>query len=231
MSYGLSLASNLLCMGIIYKITNKINGRIYIGQTIRTLEDRWYHHVYYATQKKCKTKLGRAIRKYGASAFDAVVIETSDNLDEREIYFINLFKSVTSGYNIKIGGDGGPHALSTKKKISKANKKRVWTQEMRDNMSRAILAWHEERGFVPKSEEFRRKISIANSRRKMPTKTKEKFQKHNESLMKPVVCITNDKEYPSIAAACKELNINNGQLSQHLKGKHKHVKGLVFKYK
>ncbi|NJO48095.1 MAG: GIY-YIG nuclease family protein [Leptolyngbyaceae cyanobacterium RM2_2_4] len=218
-------------MGTIYKITNNINDKIYIGQTIGAIQDRWYHHVYDALVKKIKTKLGRAIRKYGESSFTIEIIEVTDRLDEREVYFIQFFNSIRKGYNIKIGGNGGPHSSSTKKKIGNANAKRVWTEEMRENMSKAIKSWHEERGFVPRSEDFKRKISIANSNRKMPIKAMEKFQKYNESIMKSVVCITNGKEYPSIAAASKELNLNSSQLGQHLKGKHRHVKGLVFRYK
>lgn len=218
-------------MGNIYKIINQINGKAYIGQTIGSIEDRFYHHIYDALVTKKPTKIGRAIRKYGKDSFSVELVEVTDNLDDREIHFIQLFNSIKNGYNIKIGGQGGPHADSTKKKIGKANSKRVWTQEMRNTMSKAILLWHEERGFVPRSEETKSKISLANSKRKMPLKTKEKFQKYNESMMKSVICITNSKEYPSMAAACKELNINSGQLTQHLKGKHRHVKGFVFKYK
>lgn len=218
-------------MGTIYKITNAANGKIYIGQTIGSIEDRFYRHIYDALVLKKNTKLGRAVRKYGKDSFLIEAIETVDNLDEREIFWISHFKTIKKGYSIKIGGNGGPHADSTKKKISKANTKRVWTEEMRENMSRAIKAWHEERGFVPKSEEFKAKISEANRKRKMPQKAKEKFQEHNRRLMKPLICLTNEKEYPSIGAACKELDLNHGQLSQHLKGKHKHVKGYVFKLK
>lgn len=218
-------------MGIIYKITNIKNGKIYIGQTTRTIEERWYHHIYYSLQNENKTRLGRAIRKYGKDSFTIERVEATDNLDEREIHFIKLFDSVKKGYNIKIGGDGGPHAESTKRKIAKANAKRVWTEEMRENMSVAILKWHEERGFVPRNEEFKKKISLANSRRKMPKKTMDKFQAYNESKMKAIICITTGKEYKSIAEAAHELNLNSGQLGQHLKGKHKHVKGFVFKYK
>jgi group I intron endonuclease len=218
-------------MGIVYKITNTANCKIYVGQTIRTLEERLYSHFYDALIAKKNTKLYRAIRKYGKECFMIEVLEITDNLNEREKFFIESLNCIKKGYNTKIGGEGGPHHESTKKKISKANKKRVWTQEIKDNMSKALKAWHEERGFVPRSEDFKAKISEANRKRKMPLKTKEKFQEHNRKLMKPIVCITNGTEYPSIGAAARNLGINDGQLSQHLKGKHKHVKGYVFKYK
>lgn len=225
------MGSNLVCVGIIYKITNSKNGKIYIGQTIQKLEDRWYDHIYKATKTKCKTKLGRAIRKYGPESFSVEVIEYTEKLDEKEIYYIELFKSASRGYNIKLGGNGGKHGESTKKKIAKANRKRIWTEEMKERMSKSIKEWHAQRGFVPRSEDFKNKISIANSKRKMPEKTKKIFQAYNQLSMKSVICLTNGKEYQSIAEACRSLNINKGQLGQHLKGKHKHVKGFVFKYK
>ena len=217
--------------GIIYKITNLINGKIYIGQTIGELESRWYYHVYYALVGKCQTKLGRAIRKYGKDSFSVEIIEKTDDLDGREIHFISSYKSDKTGYNIKPGGNGGPHAESTKRKISKANTKRVWTEEMRNNMSVSILAWHEKRGFIPKNQDFKDKISESNRGRKMSKKTKDIFQNRNKKLMKPVICVTTNKEYESVNAACKDLNLNGGHMRLHLKNKCSHIKGFVFKFK
>jgi group I intron endonuclease len=218
-------------MGIIYKITNKINNKVYIGQTIQGMEKRWKNHLYYALKLKKDNKLARAIRKYGENAFLLCILEETNELDDREIYYISLYKSNTRGYNTKIGGSGGPHTDDTKNKISKANKKRIWTQEMKENMSKAIKQWHSKRGFVPKSDEFKRKISIANTGRKISKKTKEKFQHYNQSKSKIVICITNNTEYESIKSACRALKLNHGHLGSHLKGKHKSVKGFVFKLK
>lgn len=217
--------------GIIYKITNEINDKIYIGQTIRTIDERWRHHVYYSLTGLHKTKLARAIRKYGKESFKIEILEETEDLDKREIFYISFFKSDLFGYNIKIGGNGGPHAESTKKKISKANRGRVWTGEMRHAMSEAIKKWHKKRGFVPSSEETKKKISKGNMGRKMSDKTRAAFQKHNRKNMKPVVCINTNKEYESIMSACRDLNLNDGHLRMHLKGKHSHVKGFRFKFK
>ena len=130
-----------------------------------------------------------------------------------------------------MNGNGGAHARSTKRKIAKANTKRVWTEEMRENMSTAILAWHEKRGFVPRDDKFKKRISEANRGRKMSDNAKKRFQEHNNKQKKPIVCTETGKEYESIMAACKDLNLNDGQLRMHLKGKHSHVKGLRFKLK
>lgn len=89
---------------IIYKITNKIDGKIYIGQTCRTFEERMKEHYSHAN-----VYVDRAIRKYGKENFDCVVIdtaETMDELNEKEIYWIDYFNSMNpNGYNLCIGGN------------------------------------------------------------------------------------------------------------------------------
>jgi len=87
---------------IIYKITNKINGKIYIGQTKFTAKKRFKQHA------KADTFIGRAIRKYGADNFKIEVVEICKNaleLNEREIFWIEYFNcKVPNGYNIADGG-------------------------------------------------------------------------------------------------------------------------------
>lgn len=91
--------------GYIYKITNTVNNKSYVGQTIRTLEIRWHKHIVEATaDKPLKTKFARAIRKYGAEAFKPELIEilencTVDELTEREFYWIHKLDSINTGYN------------------------------------------------------------------------------------------------------------------------------------
>ena len=89
---------------IIYKITNKINDKIYIGQTTRNLEERWKGHKYH---KGCKV-LYRAIKKYGKDNFKIESICSALDekyLDELEINFIKIFNSLSpNGYNLSLGG-------------------------------------------------------------------------------------------------------------------------------
>ncbi len=96
--------------GIIYKATNKINNKIYIGQTIKTLEERIYHHVYRANHSLdiTHTHFINAIRKYGEENFIWEVIDKGENqeeLNEKEIYWIKYYNSVNNGYNIQDGGN------------------------------------------------------------------------------------------------------------------------------
>lgn len=94
-------------IGYIYKITNKINQKIYIGQTSKTLEQRWREHKYDC--KKGKTyPLYRAFRKYGINNFEMELIEKckTEELNSRESYWINFYDTYRNGYNATLGGEG-----------------------------------------------------------------------------------------------------------------------------
>lgn len=95
-------------MGYIYKITNNINNKCYIGQTGRTIQVRWLEHIR-PSKYKSDLPLYRAISKYGVDNFSIEEIEECDNtvLDEREIYWINYFDAYRNGYNCTEGGGGG----------------------------------------------------------------------------------------------------------------------------
>lgn len=96
-------------MGIIYKVTNNFNNKIYIGQTIQPYQKRWNHHLE-ESKLGSETKFHRAIRKYGKDAFRVEVIEEipNEDLNEREIYWIDYYNSYNNGYNSTPGGDNPP---------------------------------------------------------------------------------------------------------------------------
>lgn len=93
--------------GYIYKIVNSINDKVYIGQTRKTLEQRFLTHL---NEAKCGTDrpLYRAIRKYGADKFSIHLVEECDveMLNQREIYWIEEFHGYSEGYNAALGGLG-----------------------------------------------------------------------------------------------------------------------------
>ena len=122
-------------MGIIYKLINNINNKIYIGQTRLSLNTRFKHHLSsYKSFKKglinYESKLYSAMIKYGPHNFSIIKIEDIQNelLNEREKYWIKKLNSIDQGYNINAGGFGGPlfkghtHSLTTKLKMSKLRK-------------------------------------------------------------------------------------------------------------
>lgn len=96
-------------MGYIYKITNKLNNKIYIGKTERDVQTRWKEHVRHSTIYP-NIPLYRAILKYGEENFIIEIIEecSSQNIDNREIHWINYYNTYHGqGYNCTGGGEGG----------------------------------------------------------------------------------------------------------------------------
>lgn len=96
--------------GIIYKATNLINNKVYIGQTIRRLEERIYYHYYRAEHELeiTHTHFINAIRKYGKENFQWEQIDQADSQEElnnKEIYWIQYYNSIENGYNIQNGGE------------------------------------------------------------------------------------------------------------------------------
>ena len=103
-------------MGYIYKISNSINGKVYIGQTRQTIEQRWSGHKHSAITSEAP--LYRAMRKYGIENFQITVILECDNeqLNDKEVYYIQYYNSfVPNGYNATLGGDG--HVIYDYQKI------------------------------------------------------------------------------------------------------------------
>lgn len=94
-------------MAYIYQITNQVNGKIYIGKTERTIQERWGEHCRDCAKDRCYDRpLYRAMRKYGLSNFTIELLEETDNPEEREIFWIEQKGSFKYGYNATMGGDG-----------------------------------------------------------------------------------------------------------------------------
>lgn len=96
-------------MGYIYLITNKINNKKYVGKTTQSIEKRWQEHISDSKREKCEIRpLYRAIRKYGIENFTIKEIEkcNTDNLSEKEKYWIQYYNTYEDGYNATLGGDG-----------------------------------------------------------------------------------------------------------------------------
>lgn len=99
----------------IYKIENKLNGKVYIGQSIN-IEERWKKHrtISNNINHECKNyPLYRSIYKNGLDNFDFSIIEEclEDKLNEREIYWIKYYNSyIPNGYNQTLGGNKNGHS-------------------------------------------------------------------------------------------------------------------------
>ena len=86
----------------VYKITNIQNNKVYIGQTIRGIQERFARHIKDAMSNRLDTHFARAIRKYGPENFIIEKIdtaETQEDLNRKEQYWIVQYNSVKDGYN------------------------------------------------------------------------------------------------------------------------------------
>lgn len=125
-------------MGAIYKITNKINNKIYIGKTkYNDVLIRFNQHLLSEENLKetDHSYLHKAIKKYGRDNFHIICLEKNitniEELNNKEIYYINMFDSTNPkiGYNLAKGGDGGNQGNIINQRISKACKgKNNWTK-------------------------------------------------------------------------------------------------------
>ena len=149
--------------GVIYVITNLLTGMKYVGQTTRSVKERFGEHM------KSDYLIGRAIRYYGVENFTVEVIEeceTLDQLNEREIFWIaKLNTKHPHGYNMTDGGEGAHGRYFTPEaheRMSVAQKKRSDTPEGKANLDKARKSrWDkerarppEERGWIRRTRKF-----------------------------------------------------------------------------
>lgn len=188
----------------IYKIINKINGKMYIGSAV-DIQKRWIKHKSDLRKNKHHSKkLQNSWNKYGEQNFIFEIVEecekNKDLLLSKESYYFILYDTVKNGYNcaIKAGSPmfGKKHSEETKKKISKSNKGRKHSEETREKLKKRNL--NNKYNFGKKhspetiekirasnlgknlnkknSEQTRYKISKSNKGKKHSEETKEKLK-------------------------------------------------------
>jgi len=96
-------------VGFIYKVTNRINGKAYVGLTTNQVSDRWQLHIRLAERSEKPTGLRAAIKKYGADKFEIVQIDVAHSIKElidKEVSAIQLHGTrAPKGYNLTKGGE------------------------------------------------------------------------------------------------------------------------------
>lgn len=203
--------------GIIYRWTNKKNGKKYIGQTIHP-DKRYQQHK--RGERADSQVIDRAILKYGPKNFDYTVLQTiqADTreelrrlLDEAEIASIRLEQSYYKtglGYNMTLGGmtrGTYTHTETTKIKLSRIKKGKKL------------------------SEAAKRNIAEGHRGLKLSEEHKASLQKAHKADMKHVRQFTVDEvlvaEYDSIKAAERTTGINRGGISACINGKQQRTTG------
>ena len=100
-------------MPYIYKITNLINGKIYVGKTLSTIQHRWKEHCAESKRDKNQNRpLYKAMNKYGIENFTIDLLEEvpESEINNKEQYWIEFLGSFKYGYNATLGGDGKRYA-------------------------------------------------------------------------------------------------------------------------
>ena len=139
---------------IIYCITNLVNGKKYVGQTVQTLHGRWSHHVSDARRNN-RSCIQRAICKYGPTAFRIEIVANCSSYAEMDEHERAIIASMGTcdrnrGYNLTDGGEG---------------KGKEFTEEYRKRLSeshKGKAPWNKGMVTGPLSEEHRKKIGEAH---------------------------------------------------------------------
>jgi group I intron endonuclease len=145
----------------IYKITNKRNGKVYVGQTWQLLAARWRAHA----RSGCPL-LHRAIQKYGPGNFSVELItvtHSQEMADYWENHFIRAFNTVAHGYNLKEGGAHGKHSARARiqRSIAMLGNKRCLGRQIPPEVRAKIGAAN--MGRPGPSKEHRERMSAAKS--------------------------------------------------------------------
>ena len=199
-------------MSYIYKITNIENQHIYIGKTDRTVEERWKEHLKDCNRVNFGNRpLYRAINKYGKDKFLIEQIEEcpSNEVAEREKYWIEYYGSFKNGYNATIGGDGKPY-------LDYDLIYRTYLECKSRSKTAQILG-----------------IDRSNVNRIIAGLENNPYSK-NESLFKPVARLDKDTNevlevFSSVTEANKKYKCN-GHIGSVCKGKRKTAGGYGWKY-
>jgi group I intron endonuclease len=157
-------------VGYIYKITNKNNNMIYIGQTIKERPtDRFSQHRYLARhqeQEKTASYLHRAMASEGVDNFSFEVIEEIENnkLNEREKYWIKVLNSLApNGYNLTSGGEG-TLSFSRPQTAEEREKRSISNKKFYENNPKAREEASKRTTELWKNEEYRKKVTEGNKK-------------------------------------------------------------------
>ncbi len=212
----------MIIYGIIYKITNNVNKKIYIGQTIQSLAKRKAVH-------KNKSKNGnyyiqRAIRKYGWDNFSWETIHEGSNkkeLNTKEIEYINIYESnnPSKGYNMTKGGDYNPMSNPlirerARKNIKKAMKKFTGKNNVMNRPE--VKKYH-----LQKIQEITKTDEWKEAKIKGDEKQKSTYEITTPNKEKFIITGLN--------IFCKENNLSQSKMSSVVSGKRTHHKGYICK--
>jgi group I intron endonuclease len=165
----------------IYTITNKINGKVYVGKT-KNLEDRWKNHCSNVGKKR--RPLYDGMLHYGVDNFVMEVIDTAteDRIDDLEKFWIEKLDTLNNGYNLTEGGTGGDTFSNrntkskniTRKKLSDISKRRCESDEYIQKLRDSTTSLWENENWASRVRQNSLKVCLTESyKQNMSRKMKE----------------------------------------------------------
>ena len=171
----------------IYKLTNRENGKIYIGQS-KHLKRRLNEHRRCEKsddKKGSQSVVRRAIKKYSFDAFDFEILLYCQEGEYMNLMETKLIQSydclVPKGYNVRDGGNKVFMSEEGRKRVSKANSGRIVSEETRLKLSESGKKAYLNN---PRNEEWNKKLSVALTGKKKSDKTKNKMSEHRKEFIK-----------------------------------------------
>lgn len=172
----------------IYKITNKSNGKVYIGQSENLINRKRNHFYWLGRNEHHNQPLQKAYNKHGEESFVFEILEETDDLDNREIYFINEYGGINSylNYNLKnpLTNEFSDYVKVKQSKTmtgkNNPNFGNKWTDEMKQKLSNSKKGVTlEERLGKEKADLVKEKMRQSQTGRVHPEEVKEKIRQHN----------------------------------------------------
>lgn len=221
----------------VYKHTNKINGKVYIGQTGQKPEERWRKGEGYINSKY----FYKAIQKYGWDNFEHEILLNNLTLEEANFLEQQIIKEYKAtdrqfGYNLKEGGSHRKYTEDSKLKmsqnhsdVSKENNPMYGKHHTKETIEKIKQTKKDNKiKKPPMSEETKKKISEANKGKK---RTKEQKQRIRSRIKtKPVICIETGIYYKGAYEVEEILGIHHSSITRCCKGKQKTSGGYHWKY-
>lgn len=222
----------------IYKITNKINNKIYIGQTYKPINVRFKEHLKESNKIKSKHLICRAIKKYGKNNFTIELIDTAitkEELNAKEIYWIKQFnaKNKSVGYNLTDGGEGVygyKHSKESKEKNRKWHLGKKLSETVKKKISMTLKK-------VMNTSNMKEKMSKITSGKNNPfygkKHTIQNLKINSEKHKRKVAVYDKDMNliniFDSRTVTAKYFNKSIQRISEYLYNKRNHKDGLIFK--
>jgi group I intron endonuclease len=220
---------------LVYKITNTVNGKAYIGVTIRTLHNRWTRHKSSA-KTGSQHPIHKAIRKHGADKFiteELCTVTTIEDLKQREQELIALFETYgnpAKGYNATRGGDGTwgkQHTPETRERIRAGlHRARQEGRFLNEAWLEACQRARKKQIGIPLTTTHRSNISNAlRGRKKNDGAGKQPISVDQYTTLGEYV-----RSFAGYGEAARAVGSNPSDIMRACQGKRKTVKGYKFKW-